>query len=119
MDSQSFNALGNFFVQNPSLFVGFILPPIIDLLNKDIPKERETERFLATGAICLAIAAIFNVHQIMTNSWGQLATSFALIFTQSQAAYKLYFKNSALRSKLLDRITSPDDSPDNTPEPAG
>lgn len=107
MDTQTLLTIKDLFMQNPAAVVGLAMPPLIDILNKDIAPEKQTERFLSTFAICFCVAAIFNLNNIMVNSWGAVFTSFGLIFTESQLVYKTYFKDSYLRSKLLERVYDP------------
>jgi hypothetical protein len=104
MDIQTLTVFKDLFMQNPAAVVGIIMPPLIDILNKDIPKEREVSRFIATFAICFATAIVFDFNKLMYNSWGELLTTVGIIFTESQVIYRLYFKNSYLRSKMLERI---------------
>jgi hypothetical protein len=91
--------------------IGFILPPIIEYLNKDVKTERE--KFIVTLLLCFLIAFISNWQKLTSRaSWmsiEEMLESFAFIFIQSQIVYNLYFKKSLLRAKLIDKIT-PDDT---------
>ncbi len=101
--------------------IGTVLPPLIEVLNKDIPHEKNitlgvgkvkiemNERFLATLAICLSAAAVINAKAIQAGSVEQLLASFALIFTESQTVYKLYFENSGLREQIQDYVNPKED----------
>ncbi len=91
-------------------FVGLVMPPIIQILAKDIPVEKEKERFLATTAICLALAVILKWNELILGSYEQVLASFGVIFIEAQAVYKLYFKNSALRD-VMDKRLTPDEQP--------
>lgn len=91
-------------------FVGLVMPPIIQILAKDIPAEKEKERFLATIAICLALAIILRWNEVILGSYEQVLGSFGIIFIEAQTVYKLYFKNSALKDEMDKRLT-PDEQP--------
>jgi hypothetical protein len=91
-------------------FIGLLMPPVIQILNKDIPGEKEKERFLATIAICLTAAAILKWNELMVGSIDQLLASFTLIFVEAQVVYKLYFKTSAVKGFIDERLT-PDEQP--------
>ena len=100
--------------------IGFILPPIIEVLNKDIPADKMMtfkflkfsfeveEKFMATLAICLSAAAILNASNIAVGNVEQVVASFGIIFTESQAVYRLYFKDSWLRDKIQNTVKEED-----------
>ena len=104
MDIQTANTVKDFILQNPEALFGLVLPVFIDIFNREVPKERETERFLVTLFVCFVTAVFFNLNEILINSWAGALASFGIIFTESQAVYKLYFKESVLRSKLIERM---------------
>lgn len=104
MDPLLLISLKDYLIANPQLFIGIILPPLIDIFGKEVNPEAEKQKFLVSLVVCLSVAVLLNVGQIMLNSWDEVFISLGLIFTQSQAVYKLYFKNSYLRSKLLERV---------------
>ena len=94
--------------------IGVLLPPVIEILNRDIPQEKQKERFLATLAICFVVALLLKWNSLVLGNVEQLLVSFGLIFTESQAVYRLYFKDSYFRAKLkarLDKINSSNDEP--------
>ena len=107
--------------------IGFILPPVIEVLNKDIPSDKKIniglgrfsfpveEKFLATLSICLCAAAVLNIQKIAVGSPEEVITSFGLIFTESQAVYRLYFKDSWLREKIQDATSEEEDPLLNAP----
>jgi hypothetical protein len=104
---------------SPNL-VGFILPPIIEVLNKDIAADKMMtfrfwklsfeveEKFMATLAICLSAAAILNAQNLAVGNMEQAIASFGIIFTESQAVYRLYFKDSWLRDKIQNTVKTED-----------
>lgn len=92
--------------------VGVLLPPIIEILNKDIAKEKVTERFLGSMAICFVVALLLKWNSLMTGSPEELVTSFGIIFTESQVIYNLYFKKSFIKAKINEKFApSPKEEP--------
>lgn len=78
--------------------IGFILPPIIDLINKRF--ENGNVRFLLAFAVSFVVALIFNWGQVFDGNWDNVLGSIGIIFTEAQAVYKLYWRESAVRSKI-------------------
>lgn len=111
--------------------IGFILPPIVDVLNKDIPPDKTlnlkvlrwefkfNERFIATLAICLATATMVKFNSLQTGSYDEILKSFGIIFTESQMVFKLYFSNSNLRTQIQDVFEKEEDPILATPGIAG
>lgn len=92
--------------------VGILMSPVIEILNKDIAKEKTTERFLASMAICFVVAFLLKWNQVMAGSPEELIASFGIIFTESQVVYKLYFKDSFIRAKIQERLApTPEEEP--------
>lgn len=85
---------------------GFILPPIIEILNKDVTDDRY--RFIVSMLICLVVAFFVKFDSINTGNYSDLVTSFGIIFAESQVVFKLYFKESFLRTVMIDRLHSVD-----------
>lgn len=94
--------------------VGIVMPPIIEILNKDIAKEKTTERFLASMAICFVVALILKWNSLMAGSPEQLIASFGIIFTESQVVYNIYFKKSFIKEKINEKF-----APSKEEEPLG
>lgn len=91
-------------------FLGFIFPPIIEMLNKDI--HDESKRFLVALGICFFTALLFNYNNVVMGNVDELIKSFGLLFAESQIIFKLYFKNSFVRATMVERLNRVD-------EPAG
>lgn len=92
------------FVSNAPYLIGFILPPFVQVINKDIPEDGKS-KFVVTGLVCMAVALILNWKAIFfetdwTSIEATLAT-FSFILAQSEVAYRLYFKNSALQQRII------------------
>lgn len=79
-------------------FVGFILPPFIDMINKHI--QNATARFWAAIVISLAVATCLNLDKL--NNFQDLLGSTALVFAEAQIVYKTYWEGSKLRSKTFE-----------------
>jgi hypothetical protein len=104
----------------PPEIIGLVLPPLIDVLNKDISPDQKLEirvggismdfeaRFLISLAICFIASVIIKWNDISHGSTINLITAFSLVFTESQAVYRLYFKDSWLRGKIQDKLSKPE-----------
>ncbi len=95
--------LGILSAQAPN-FVGILLPPIIQVINKDIPQEREKERFWASVVICFAVAILLKWNDLLYGSPESVLTSAGIIFAESQIVFKTYFKDSWLQDKIKERF---------------
>lgn len=84
------------------LFVGFLMPVVVEVLNRDVPND--TERFIVSLLVCAVAAALLNIEALQYANIEDLIASFALVFAQSQVMYRLYFKNSFVRAKLDARL---------------
>lgn len=104
--------IGKSIVDNAPMLVGFILPPIVDWLNKDVKDPQE--RFLVVLLVCLITATVLEWNKLVYGSLDELVISAGVIFAQSQVVFKLYFKNSFLRSKLQEKLIS-EQTPTGTP----
>jgi hypothetical protein len=107
--------LGLFIIQNGQQLVGFILPPVVDYLSKDVHKEEE--RTIVSFMVCALVAFILNWDKITMGNAGEIATSLGLIYMQSQFVFKLYFKRSRLRNKLFPPTTGDDVLVEKAPSP--
>lgn len=107
-------------VQNPQAVVGVILPFFIEFLNKNINPEpsylyikalgrtfifdEDFKKSLVALAVCFIVATIIERNNISLSSSGGLITAFSLIYAESQTVFKLYFKNSTFRAKMIDAL---------------
>ena len=87
-----------YLVANASYLVGFVMPPLVEILNKDVKSSRE--RFAVSVGSCVLAAILLHWHELVFGSPQNLLASAGLIFTESQVVYKLYFENSWLRHKM-------------------
>lgn len=96
-------AYANYLVDNAPALVGFVLPVVVDYLNKDVPNERE--RFLVTVFVCLVTGTLLKWHDIAYGSPEAAVASTSIVFLESQVIYRTYFKTAWLRGKLLSLYT--------------
>lgn len=96
------HALILFIGQNAPQLVGLLLPPVVTVLNQSVTDHRS--KFLVTFMLCIFVAVLLNVQKIITGdaltSFESLSTSILLVFTESQAVYRLYFKGSAIEAHI-------------------
>jgi hypothetical protein len=132
MDLQPLLSLRDFVLQNPTAVVGFLMPFIIEVLNKNISPEsnyiyikplgrtfildEDFKKSLAAFVVCLAVAVLFELKALQWGNFGALAISFGIIYAESQAVFKLYFRNSYFRAKLLESLYG--NTPETTPTDA-
>jgi hypothetical protein len=90
---------GQFIVSHAPELVGVLMPPIIDILSKDVKKENE--RFIVTLLITFGAALLLKWDTLSYGNPDQLITSFGIIFAESQVVFKLYFKDSWAREKMF------------------
>lgn len=94
--------MGNSIIDNAPALVGFILPPFVDIVNKDV--KNETERFYVSVFLCLVAACLLHWKELAYGNPEQFAVWVGIIFTESQTTYNLYFKHSNLRTVLQSRL---------------
>lgn len=80
-----------------SILAGFILPPVVDLINKRISNSKV--KFLVSLGICVLVGAVFHLKEL-TNATEILKT-ISLVFAESQVIYKMYWEKSSIREKML------------------
>lgn len=103
-----------FFVNNATELVGVALPLLVEFLNKDVHKEGE--RFVVTVITCVAAAILLRWNELTYGSPEAVLASAGVIFLQSQAVFKLYFKESSLRKFIQSKINKPTEIPETTPQ---
>lgn len=79
--------------------IGLILPPFIDLINKKIT-DAKIKYLVALGVSILA-GLLVNLDKLNVNDIPALLGSIALIATEAQAAYKLYWEKSPIREVVI------------------
>lgn len=91
-------------VSNAPFLVGFVLPPLVEVINKDVKKE--WERFVITLVICLFTGTLLHWKEIASGNPETVLLYSAAIFAESQLIFKLYFAKSWVRGAIRDKVGS-------------
>jgi hypothetical protein len=83
--------------------VGVILPPFIEVLNKDVTDHNE--QVIVTVLTCVLAATLLHWTELTTWSVDAFFGNLAIIIGESQVVYAMYWKNSVLKTKLNDSLT--------------
>lgn len=83
-------------------YAGIVLPPVVDFINKDVHNDQE--RFIVTILVCLGVATILKWDAITYGTPEEILATAGIIFAESQAVFKLYFKCSTLRAKIQAKL---------------
>lgn len=97
-----FLGAGNYIIDNAPALVGFILPPFVDIVNKDV--KNETERFYVSVFLCVVAAILLHWKELAYGNEEQFFMWIGIIFSESQTTYNLYFKHSNLRGILQSKL---------------
>lgn len=101
-------ALWGAVIQNAPNLVGFVLPPIVEVINKDA--HTDEERYILAFLVCLGAAGLLHGNDLIVGKPDLFVSSLSVIFLESNALYKLYFAKSALRSNIRTYIQDPPES---------
>lgn len=82
------------------LAVGVIMPPLVSIILKDIPKNKDRTRVFATLFICMFVAALENLSKLRAGNVDAFFMSAGIIFTEAHVVYKAYFNNSYINSLI-------------------
>lgn len=85
-------------VDHAPVLVGVIMPPIVEVLAKDI--KNESERLIFTFILCFLVAGILQWKTLSGTTPEEVFLWMGLVFMESQAVFKLYFKDSNTRNKI-------------------
>ena len=80
--------------------IGFILPPIIDLVNVRVKNDKV--KFWVAMLVSVLVGVLFNLDKFGNPS--ELLGALAVVFTESQIVYKQYWEKSEARVELQKRI---------------
>lgn len=80
--------------------IGFIMPPIIDLINTRVANQRL--RYIISLLISLLLGVLFTWDQL---NWQDVLQSATIVFAASQTTYNLFWKDSQQRTALKARIS--------------
>lgn len=95
-------AIINGLIDNAPALVGFLLPPLIEVLNKQV--YNRGERFFVAMVTCAIAAILLHWREIETGNPEMVTANFLLIATESQLLYKTYFGDSWLRGYIQTRV---------------
>lgn len=94
--------IGKAIIDNAPQLVGFILPPFVEILNRDV--KQDGERYFVSLMACAFVAILLHFNEITTSSPETIVTTAGIIFLESNTTYKLYFQDSGLRSLIKEKI---------------
>jgi len=81
------------------LLIGIFLPPIIDMVNRQV--KSEIRRFLFACLLSVVVGAILALPQLMNGETREVAIIAGIIFVQAQFVFKIYWKKSFVRSLII------------------
>jgi hypothetical protein len=90
--------LGLFIVANAPMLSGIVLPIVVDYLNREVPNP--TERFIVTILAVFVTSLLIKWKSLAAGNPQEVAETMGILFFESQAVYRLYFKNSYARAKI-------------------
>lgn len=91
-----------FVVNNAPYLAGIVLPPLVEVLNRDV--QNDQERYIVAVLVCLIAAVALHFKELLSGSPNMVAASFFIIFTESQTVFRLYFKTSLLRTSIRQEL---------------
>jgi len=94
--------LSNALIENAPFLVGVVMPPIVELLNRDV--KSETERYIVSVLLCFLAAILLHWREVEVGSPETVLAYATLIFMESQTVYRLYFKKSRIRGLMHEKL---------------
>lgn len=94
--------IGSAAIENAPYLVGFIMPPFVEFLNKDVRKEHE--RYIVAMLSCFIVAIFIHWNDIANGRPEHFVFYAGLIFTESNTIFKLYFADSWIRGKMHEKF---------------
>jgi len=91
-------------VNNAPNLVGFILPSVVEAINKDVPSG--SERRIVSLLVCLFAAVLLHWNSIAYGTPDAAVGSFILLFAESQTVFRLWFGNSSARTYIQDKVNT-------------
>ena len=82
--------------------VGFILPPVIDVINAKVKDERL--KYVVSLLFCVVVALALKFQEVKVGDVGAFLATAGLIFAEAQTIYRLYWKKSEIRTSMLKTI---------------
>lgn len=78
--------------------LGQIMPPLIDLVNKNIQSSKV--RWLITIAICAGIGTAFNWQNLHFDNLDNILLSITTLWASAEAAYNLWYKGTSYQAQI-------------------
>lgn len=94
-----------FIVANAPMLSGFILPPFIDVINKEVTSE--VQKFIIALFVCALVSLVVKWNSLAYGDPEAVLATTTLIFAQSQLVYRVYFKDSFIRAKMKQKLNFP------------
>lgn len=82
--------------------IGFILPPIIDLVNSKVPNTKL--RFWIAFVICAVIGVAIKYKELAVGNVDVALGSVSLVFAEAQVIYYQFWQGSGVRESLQKRL---------------
>lgn len=79
--------------------LGFLLPPVIHWVNQKVANQ--TARFAISIVISAVLAIVLKFNELKYTSPEEVLESIALIFTESQIAYRMYWEKNSPVQKMV------------------
>ena len=84
--------------------LGFIIPFVVDFINTKAGIENSKVKFGISLAISFVIAGVLHIGELQFGNVDEFFKTSGILFSESQALYKLYFEKSQLREKIQEAI---------------
>ena len=78
--------------------LGQIMPPLTDVINKQIPSSKL--RFWISMFVCFVISIAFNYSRLTLGGINAILTDALVIWGSGQAAYKMYYDGSTQQQNI-------------------
>jgi hypothetical protein len=91
-----------YFLQTAPYIVGFFMPLFVELINKDVPGDKE--RFVVSALVCFVTACLIDWNKFSSGDVTSVLTWWGIVFSESYTIFKLYFQKSALRLNIQTAI---------------
>lgn len=83
-------------------FIGILLPPLIEVVNKDV--QNEEARFIVGCVVCFMVSILVNFQKVQNGDFSTLPQTFLVILTEAVSVFNLYWRKSFLRNKLQEKL---------------
>lgn len=91
-------------IELKNIIIGLVMPFVVDFVNRYMGAFDSKIKFIISWLLCIAVAAIVNIDELIKGDWGNFAGSAATVFVTAQGFYNLYWKNAQTRDSFLGAI---------------